>query len=73
MAGRKMGQKEVDQRRHGMFIDDGEIRERCGDQADAVIATLDGAATTQKDKGTRPAGARYRPEVEKKLAEISGA
>jgi hypothetical protein len=53
----------------GMFIYDDEIRERYGVEADAIIARLDADPATQKDKATRPAGARYRPAVEKALAE----
>ncbi len=49
----------------GMFIYDAEIIEKHGA---AALAPLDEDPRTQKGKGTRPAGARYRPDVEKKLA-----
>jgi hypothetical protein len=66
MTDRKSRQEAADQGTPtGMFIGDAEIIEK--HSAD-VIAVLDEDPHTQKDKATRPAGARFRPAVEKKLA-----
>lgn len=54
----------------GMFIYDHEIRKRCGEKADAIIAVLDADHATQKDMATWPKGARSKANVEKFLAAI---
>lgn len=68
MSGRRTRQIPADRGRlSGMFIGDEEIVEKCG-SAD-VLTALNEDPETQKGKATRPADARYRPAVEKKLAE----
>lgn len=54
----------------GMFIGDEEIRERYPERADEIIADLDKNGRTQKGKATRPAEARYRPDVEARIKEM---
>lgn len=64
--------KKRETKRTGMFIDDAEIRERFGDEAEQIIADLDADLKTQKGKATRPAEARYRPAVDEYLALRAG-
>lgn len=52
----------------GMFIDDPQIREDHGVEADQIIADLDADPSTQKGKATRHPEARFKPAVEKYLA-----